>query len=133
MWQSLDRGSKVLLVFLEEKLKTSMYVKFGLLCIFADQMENCFIQINKVKDWTFRFQKDKCTCLIMASNAANNRRNDRSKFLEKLKQAIPTKWDKSYDMMGQNQQNSCVRYFPCCVNVTRFLSTIFLNLTKFWL
>ena len=68
-----------------------MYVKFGLLCTFADQIENCSIQINKVKDWTFRFQKNKCTCLIMTSNARNNRRNGRSKFLEKLKQAIPTK------------------------------------------
>ena len=38
----------------------------------------------------------------MTSNARNNRRNDRSKVLEKLKQAIPTEWDKSYDMMGQN-------------------------------
>ena len=61
----------------------------------------------------------------MASNARNNRRNDRSKFLEKSKQAIPTKWDKSCDMMGQNQQHSCVRYFLCCVNGTGFLSTIF--------
>ena len=55
--QSLDRGSKVLLGFLEEKLETSIYVKLGLLYAFADQMENCSIQINKVKDWTFRFQK----------------------------------------------------------------------------
>ena len=68
-----------------------MYVNFGLPCTFADQMENCSIQINKVKDLTFRFQKNKCTCLIMTSNARNNRRNGRSKFLEKLKQAIPTK------------------------------------------
>ena len=88
--QSLDRGSKVLLGFLEEKLKTSMYVKFGLFCIFADQMENCSIQINKVKNWTFRFQKNKYTCLIITSNARNHRRNDRSEFLEKLKQAIPS-------------------------------------------
>ena len=68
-----------------------MYVKFGLLCTFADQMENCSIQINKVKDWTFIFQKNKCTCLIITSNARNNRINDRRKFLEKLKQGILTK------------------------------------------
>ena len=65
-------------------------------------MENCPIQINKVKDWTFRFPKNKYTCLIMTSNTRNNRRNDRSKFLEKLKQTIPTKFDKSCGMMGQN-------------------------------
>ena len=68
-----------------------MYIKFGLPCTFADQMENCSTQINKVKGGTFRFQKNKCTCLIMTSNARNNRINDRSKFLEKLKQAVPAK------------------------------------------
>ena len=68
-----------------------MYVNFGLLRTFADQMENCSIQIYKVKDWTFRFQITKCTCLIITSNARNNGENGRSKFLEKLKQAIPTK------------------------------------------
>ena len=61
----------------------------------------------------------------MISNARNNKRNDRSKFLEKLKQAISSKWDKSCGMMGQNQQNSCVRYFSCCVNITGFFSTVF--------
>ena len=70
-------------------------------------------------------QSNKYTCLIMTSNAWNNRRNDRRKFVEKLKQAIPTKWGKSCGMMGQNQQNSCVTYFSCCVNVTGFFSTIF--------
>ena len=68
-----------------------MYVSFGLLCTFLDQMENCPILINKVKDWTFRFQKNKYTYLVMTSNARNNRQNDRSKFLEKLKQAVPIK------------------------------------------
>ena len=68
-----------------------MYVKFGLLCIFADQMENCSIQINKVKNWTFRFQKNKCTCLIMTSNARNIRRNDGSKVPKKMKEAFPAK------------------------------------------
>ena len=29
----------------------------------------------------------------MTNNAKNNKRNDRRKFLEKLKQPIPTKWD----------------------------------------
>ena len=92
---------------------------------------NCSIQINKVKDWTFRFQKNKCTLYqYTLSNARNNRINYRSKFLEKFKQVIPTKLDKSCDMMDQNQQNSCVRYFSCCVNVTGFLSIIFSNLTK---
>ena len=38
----------------------------------------------------------------MTNNARNKRRNDRSQFQEKLKQAIPTKWDKSCGMMGQN-------------------------------
>ena len=68
-----------------------MFVKFGLLCTFADQIKNCSIKINKVKDWTFRFQKNKYTSLIMTSNARKNRINDTSKFLEKLKQAIPIK------------------------------------------
>ena len=119
--------------FLEEELKTSMYVNFGHLYTFADQIENCSIQIYKVKDWTFRFQITKCTCLIMTSNAKNNRKNGRSKFLEKLKEAIPAKSDKSCGMMGQKQKNSGLRYFSCCVNVTRFLSIISLNLTKVWL
>ena len=68
-----------------------MYVNFGFLCAIADQIENCSIQISKVKDWTFRFQKNKYTCLIMTRDTRNNRKNDVSKFLEKLKQAIPTK------------------------------------------
>ena len=102
-------------------------------CIFAGQLENRSIQRCKVKDWTFRFQKTNCTCLIMTSNARNNRKNGRSKFLEKVKLAIPTKWDKSCGMMGQNQKNSCVRYFSCCVNVSAFLSAISVNLTKIWL
>ena len=50
-------------------------------------------------------KKNKYTCLIMASNARNNRGNDRSKYLEKLKEVIPTKRYKSCGMMGQNQQN----------------------------
>ena len=58
---------------------------------FSGQMENCPILMNKVKYWTFRFQKNKYTCLTMTSNGRNNRLNDRSKFLENLKQAIPTK------------------------------------------
>ena len=66
-------------------------------------MENCPIQINKVKDGTFTFQEkakqnkhkqtNKYTCLKMTKNPRNNRQNDRSKFLEKLKQAIPSKRD----------------------------------------
>ena len=68
-----------------------MYVNFGLFCTYSDQMENCPILIKKVKDWTFRSQKNKYTYLIMTSNARNNRSNDRSNFLEKLKQAIRTK------------------------------------------
>ena len=83
------------------------------------------IQINKVKDWTFRFLKKKNTCLIMTSNARNNRQNYRSKFLEKLKQAVPKKWDKSCGMMDQNEQSSCVRYVSCCVNVTGFFQLFF--------
>ena len=70
--QHLDRGSKVLLGFLEEKLKTSMHVNFGLICTFSDQIQNYSILINKVKDWTFRFQKNKYTCLIMTSNENEN-------------------------------------------------------------
>ena len=99
-------------------------------CTFADQMENCSILINRMKDWTIRFQKNECICFVMTSNPRNNRRNDRNKFLVTLKQAIPTKWDKSCDLMGQNQQNSCVRYFSCCVNVTGFLWTIFLKFNQ---
>ena len=61
----------------------------------------------------------------MTGNARNNRRNDGSKVLKKMKQAFPTKSDKSSSIMGKNQQNSCVRYFSCYVNVARFLSSIF--------
>ena len=57
--QTMEKGLKVLLGLLKEKLETSMYVHFGLLCKFLDQMQNYPIQINKVKDWTFRFQKKK--------------------------------------------------------------------------
>ena len=42
-----------------KKLKTSMYVHFGLLCKFSDQIQNCSIQIKKVKNWKFSFQKNK--------------------------------------------------------------------------
>ena len=82
---------KSLLGFFEEKLKTSIYVHFGLLCTFSDQKKNYPIHISKVKGRTFRFQQNKYTCLIITNNTRNNRTNDRSKFMEKLKQAIPTK------------------------------------------
>ena len=39
------------------------------------------------------------------------KRNDRSEFLEKQKQTIPTKGDKSCCMMGNNQQNSFLDFF----------------------
>ena len=58
----LNRGSKVLLEFLEEELKISMYIHFGLLCKFSDQIKNCLILIKKVKNWTFSFQKNKYAC-----------------------------------------------------------------------
>ena len=80
LWTEVPKSC---LGFLEEKLKTSRYANFGLLCTFAYQIENCSIQIKKVKDRTFRFQKNKCTCLIMTGNARNNRRNDGSKVLKK--------------------------------------------------
>ena len=124
---------KSLLGFFEEKLKTSVYVHFGLLYTFSDQKKNYPIHISKVKGRTFRFQQNKYTYLIITNNTRNNRTNDRSKFMEKLKQAIPTKWDKWCGMMGQNQQNICVRYFSCCINVTGFFPTICLNLTNVWL
>ena len=37
----LDRDAKVLLGFLEEKLKTLMYIHFSLLWKFSDQIQNC--------------------------------------------------------------------------------------------
>ena len=52
----LDRDAKVLLGFLEEKLKT-MYIHFILLWKFSDQIQNCPILFKKVKDWTLTFQK----------------------------------------------------------------------------
>ena len=39
----LDRYAKVLLGFLEEKLKTLMYIHFSLLWKFSDQIQNCTI------------------------------------------------------------------------------------------
>ena len=41
--QPLERGSKVLVGFLEEKLKMSMYVRFGLLYTSSDQIQSCSI------------------------------------------------------------------------------------------
>ena len=38
--QPLDRGSKVMLVFLEEKLK-ALITHFSLICKFSDQIQNC--------------------------------------------------------------------------------------------
>ena len=38
--QPLDRGSKVMLVFLEEKLKAPI-THFSLICKFSDQIQNC--------------------------------------------------------------------------------------------
>ena len=40
-----------------------------------------------------------------------HKRNDRSKFLEKQNQNVPTKWDKSCCMMGHNQQSSFPDFF----------------------
>ena len=53
----LDRGNKVLLGFLEEKMKTLMYIHFSLLWKFLDQIQNCPIQFKNLKDWTLTFQK----------------------------------------------------------------------------
>ena len=53
----LDRDAKVLLGFLEEKLKTLMYIHFSLLWKFSDQIQNCPILFKKVEDWTLTFQK----------------------------------------------------------------------------
>ena len=39
----LDRDAKSLLGFLEEKLKTLMYIRFSLLWKFSDKIQNCSI------------------------------------------------------------------------------------------
>ena len=46
--QPLDRGSKVMLVFLQGKLRAPI-THFSLICKFSDQIQNCPIYINKVK------------------------------------------------------------------------------------
>ena len=46
--QPQGRGSKVMLVFLEEKLKARI-THSSLTCKFSDQIQKCPIQINKVK------------------------------------------------------------------------------------
>ena len=51
----LDRVAKVLLGFLEEKLKALIYIHFSLLWKFSDHIQNCTIQFKKVKDWTLTF------------------------------------------------------------------------------
>ena len=53
----LNRDAKVLLGFLEEKLKTLMYTHFSLLWKLSDQIQNCRIYFKKLKDWTLTFQK----------------------------------------------------------------------------
>ena len=89
--QLLHKGSKVMLVFLEEKLKAPI-THFSLLCKFSDQIQN-------EKDWTFRFFKNKYVCLIKTGNDRVEKftpfrwigpnfklcykRNDTSKLLEK--------------------------------------------------
>ena len=52
----LKRDAKVLLGFLEEKLKTLMYIHFSLLWKLSDQIQNCPIYFKKLKDWTLTFQ-----------------------------------------------------------------------------
>ena len=66
------------------KFGTSLHIfrSDGKLFHLDKQSERLDFQISK---------KSKYTCLITTSNARNNRRNDRSRFLEKLKQAILTK------------------------------------------
>ena len=102
--QPIVRGSQVMLVVLEEKLKAPITCS-SLICKFSDQIQNCPILINKVKK----------TGHSDFSNGQNfqprYKRNDWSKFLEKQKQNIPTKWDKSCCMMGHNQQNSFPDFF----------------------
>ena len=78
----LDRDAKVLLGFLEEKLKTLMYIHFSLLWKFSDQIQNCPILFKKVKDWTLTFQKIgqnfksglKSTVMIEANSWKNRRK-----------------------------------------------------------
>ena len=63
--QHLDRGSKVLLGFLEEKLKISMHVNFGLICTFLDQMQihldkqSKRLDIQISKKWIYLLNNDK--------------------------------------------------------------------------
>ena len=65
--QLLDRGSKDMLVFLEEKLKAPI-THFSLICKFLDQIQNCPIQYNKVKKTEHSNFSKINVCLIMTGN-----------------------------------------------------------------
>ena len=78
----LDRDAKVVLGFLEEKLKTLIYIHFSPFLKFSDQIQNCPIQFKKLKDWTLTFQKIgqnfksclKSTVMIEANSWKNRRK-----------------------------------------------------------
>ena len=90
--QPIDRGSEVMLVFLEEKLKVPI-TGFSLI----------WIRFKIVPTRSTKWKR-----LDIQNFKPCHKRNGRSKFLEKQKQNIPTKWDKSWCMIGHNQQN----FFP---------------------
>ena len=94
--QPLGRGSKVMLVFFEEKLKVPITC-FSLICKFLDQIHSnlSYLDQQSENDWTSRFFKNKYICLIMTGNdrlekvtsfrsiGQNFKSCHRSKFLEK--------------------------------------------------
>ena len=113
--------------FFRRKTESTNYTFYSYLQIFESDSKMSRLNQQSQNDWTFRLFKNRYICLKMTGNdrlekvtsfpwigqnfKACHKRNDRSKFLERLKQTIPTKWDKSRYMMGYNQQNSSPDFF----------------------
>ena len=124
--------------FFRRKTESTNYTFYSYLKIFESDSKMSRLNQQSENDWTFRLFKNKYICLKMTGNdrlekvtsfpwigqnfKACHKRDDRSKFLERLKQTIPTKWDKSRCMMGYNQQNSSPDFFKVWHTIQTFVS-----------
>ena len=109
----LDRYAKVLLGFLEEKLKTLMYIHFSLLWKFSDQIQNCTIQFKKVKYWTLTFQKigqNFKSCLNSIVMIEANSWKNRRKLFQQSQRNRAVRWVKTSKNFSQPFSNFDIFY-----------------------
>ena len=93
-----------------------MYIHLSLLWKFSDQIQNCYIQFNKVKDWTLTFQnigQNFKSCLESTTMIGANSWKNRRKIIQQSQRNHvydASKPEKFFLKLFQN-----LRYFSACV------------------